>query len=42
MGTRRQFSLGFKLEAVRLVKKRGLPIVRAERDLDMHETRLRA
>ena len=42
MGTRRQFSREFKLEAVKLVKERGVAIVQAARDLDIHETRLRA
>lgn len=42
MATRRQFSREFKLEAVKLVKERGVAIVQAARDLDIHETRLRA
>ena len=42
MGTRRQFSREFKLEAVKLVKERGVAIAQAARDLDIHETRLRA
>ncbi len=37
MATRRQFSREFKLEAVKLVKERGVAIVQAARDLDMHE-----
>ncbi len=42
MGTRRQFSREFKLEAVKLVKERGGTVAQASRDLDVHETRLRA
>ena len=42
MATRRQFSREFKLEAVRLVRERGVAIAQAARDLDIHETRLRA
>jgi transposase len=41
MGTRRQFSREFKLEAVRLVKHRGVSVAQAARDLDVHETVLR-
>lgn len=41
MGTRRQFSREFKLEAVRLVKERGVSVVQAARDLDVHENMLR-
>ena len=41
MGTRRQFSREFKLEAVRLVKERGVTLAQAGRDLDVHETVLR-
>jgi len=41
MGTRRQFSREFKLEAVRLVKDRGVSIAQAARDLDVHENVLR-
>ena len=37
MGTRRQFSREFKLEAVRLVKDRGVTVAQAARDLDEHE-----
>ena len=37
MGTRRQFSREFKLEAVRLVKERGVSVAQASRDLDVHE-----
>lgn len=42
MGTRRQFSREFKVEAVKLVTERGVAVVQAARDLDVHETRLRA
>jgi transposase len=41
MGTRRQFSREFKLEAVRLVKDRGVSAAQAARDLDVHENVLR-
>ena len=41
MGTRRQFSREFKLEAVRLVKHRGVSVAQAARDLDVHENVLR-
>jgi transposase len=41
MGTRRQFSREFKLEAVRLVKDRGVSVAQAARDLDVHENVLR-
>jgi transposase len=38
---RRQFSREFKLEAVKLVKERGVTIAQASRDLDVHENVLR-
>ncbi len=38
---RRQFSREFKLEAVRLVKERGVAVVQASRDLDVGESILR-
>ena len=38
---RRKFSREFKLEAVRLVKDRGVTVVQAARDLDLHENVLR-
>ncbi len=38
---RRLFSREFKLEAVRLVKERGVSIVQASRDLDIGENVLR-
>lgn len=41
MGTRRQFSREFKVEAVRLVKDRGVSVAQAARDLDVHENVLR-
>ena len=41
MGTRRQFSREFKLEAVKLVKERGVSVAQAARDLDVHENVLR-
>ena len=39
---RRQFSQEFKLEAVRLVKERGVSAAQAARDLDVHENLLRS
>ena len=41
MGTRRKFSREFKLEAVRLVKERGVSVAQASRDLEVHENVLR-
>jgi transposase len=41
MGTRREFSREFKLEAVRLVRERGVTATQAARDLDVHENVLR-
>lgn len=38
---RRKFSGEFKLEAVRLVKDRGVAVAQAARDLDVHENVLR-
>jgi transposase len=38
---RRKFSREFKLEAVRLVKERGVAVAPAARDLDLHENVLR-
>lgn len=38
---RRKFSREFKLEAVRLVKDRGVAMTQAARDLDLHENVLR-
>jgi len=38
---RRRFSREFKLEAVRLVKERGVAVAQAARDLDLHENVLR-
>ena len=39
--TRRQFSREFKLEAVKLVRERGVSVAQAARDLDVHENVLR-
>jgi transposase len=33
---RRKFSREFKLEAVKLVRERGVAVVQASRDLDLH------
>lgn len=41
MGQRRTFTREFKLEAVRLVKERGVSVAQACRDLDIHENVLR-
>jgi transposase len=38
---RRKFNREFKLEAVRLVKERGVAVAQAARDLDLHENVLR-
>src|SRR3954453_20422315 len=38
---RRRFSREFKLEAVRLVRERGVSAAQAARDLDVHENVLR-
>ena len=38
---RRKFSREFKLEAVKLVRERGVSAVQAARDLDVHENVLR-
>lgn len=38
---RRKFAREFKLEAVRLVRERGVTIAQAARDLDLHENVLR-
>ena len=37
---RRKFGREFKIEAVRLVRERGVSIAQAARDLDVHETML--
>ena len=34
---RRSFTREFKVEAVRLIKERGVTVARAARDLDVHE-----
>jgi len=38
---RRQFTREFKLEAVRLIKERGVSYARASEDLEVHPTQLR-
>jgi len=38
---RRRFSREFKIEAVRLVRERGVSVAQAARDLDIHENVLR-
>jgi len=38
---RRKFSREFKVEAVRLVRDRGVSVAQAARDLDIHENVLR-
>jgi transposase len=38
---RRKFSREFKIEAVRLIKERGVAVAQASRDLDVHENVLR-
>jgi len=37
---RRKFGREFKVEAVRLVRERGVSVAQAARDLDVHETML--
>jgi transposase-like protein len=41
MGQRRTFSREFKLEAVKLVRDRGVSVAQAACDLDIHENLLR-
>lgn len=41
MGSRRQFSREFKVEAVKLVTERGVSVRQTARDLDIGETVLR-
>ncbi|GAB3477274.1 hypothetical protein GCM10011496_34020 [Polaromonas eurypsychrophila] len=41
MVTRRKFSREFKLEAVRMVRERGVALTQAARDLDVYENVLR-
>jgi transposase len=41
MVTRKKFSPEFKLEAVKLVKERGVSVPQAAKDLDVHENVLR-
>ena len=38
---RKRYSREFKLEAVRLVRERGVSVAQAARDLDLHENMLR-
>lgn len=38
---RRKFTREFKVEAVRLIKDRGVAVAQAARDLDVHENVLR-
>jgi len=38
---RRKFSREFKIEAVRLVRERGVSVAQASRDLDVHQNVLR-
>jgi len=38
---RRQFTKEFKVEAVRLIRDRGVSVAQASRDLDVHENLLR-
>ena len=38
---RRRFGREFKIEAVRLIKERGVSVAQAARDLDIHENVLR-
>jgi transposase len=38
---RRKFAREFKLEAVRLIKERGVSYAQAEQDLDVHQSQLR-
>ena len=40
MNATTEFSRGYKLEAVRLVKERGVSVAQAARDLDVHENAL--
>jgi len=41
MGQRRTFSREFKLEAVKLVRDRGVPVAQAAHDPDIHDNLLR-
>lgn len=38
---RRSYSREFKIEAVRLIRERGVSVAQASRDLDVHENLLR-
>ena len=39
---RRKFTREFKLEAVRLIKDRGVPFAQASQDLSVHQSQLRS
>ena len=39
---RRSFTKEFKLEAVRLIKERGVSVAQASQDLGVHQTQLRS
>ena len=39
---RRKFTREFKLEAVRLIKERGVSFAQASQDLSVHEAQLRS
>ena len=41
MATRRTYTREFKVEAVKLVRERGVSVVQAARDLDVHQNVLR-
>src|SRR5574340_895075 len=41
MAARRQFTREFKLEAVRLIKERGVSVAQASQDLGVHQSQLR-
>ena len=41
VGQRRRFAREFKLEAVKLVRDRGVSVAQVARDLDVHENMLR-
>ena len=41
MGQRRRFAREFKLEAVKLVRERGVSVAQVSRDLGVHENMLR-
>ena len=41
MATRRTYTREFKVEAVKLVRERGVSVIQAARDLDIHQNVLR-